>query len=190
MMHRRIATGLIISIMLLGQHSWGQAQAGSGTAVVKLQALQQQLQQQGKADQAAAAAMARKLGISARSELPNGKVLELQRINPAGKPIFYITNNLAAADTVSTDEVWNNSGAGLNLTGSGMTIAEWDAGAVEVDHPDLWPRATQIDVPAELSGHSTHVAGTLIGSGVSLYLQARGMAYEALLRAYDWNLDS
>lgn len=190
MMHRTIAMGLILSTMLLGQHSWAQGGTGSGMAVVKLQALQQQLQQQGKADQAAAAALARKLGISTRRELPNGKLLELQRINPAGRPIFYITNNLSAADTVSTDEVWNNNGAGLNLTGAGMTIAEWDGGAVEVGHPDLWPRATQIDVPTEVSGHSTHVAGTLIGSGVSLYLQARGMAYDAQLRAYDWNLDS
>jgi len=159
-------------------------------ATVKLKALQQRLLQQGKADQAAAAALARKLGISSRRELPNGKVLELQRINAAGRPIFYISNNLSAADTVSTDEVWNNNGANLHLTGTGMTIAEWDAGAVEVEHPDLWPRATQIDVPSELSGHSTHVAGTLIGSGSSLYLQARGMAYEATLQAYDWNLDS
>jgi len=188
MMHRTIATGLFLSTLLLGTSGW--AQGGSGTATVKLQALQQQLQQKGRADQAFAKALARQVGIPSRRELPNGKVLELQRIDATGRPVFYITNNLSAADTVSTDEVWDNAGAGLFLLGNGMTIAEWDAGAVEVNHPDLWPRATQVDDPNELSGHSTHVAGTLIGSGESLYLQARGMAPAASLRAYDWNIDA
>jgi hypothetical protein len=122
--------------------------------------------------------------------LPIGKVLELQGIGADGRPLFYITNNYDAADTVSTDELWPGGSTGLNLTGIGLTIGEWDAGAVEVLHPDLYLRATQIDDPNEISGHSTHVAGTLIGSGTSLYLQARGMAYEADLVAYDWNLDA
>ncbi|MEH6590283.1 MAG: S8 family serine peptidase [Halioglobus sp.] len=188
MMHKIIVTGLLLAtVCIAGTTS---AQPRSAVATVKLQALHGQLQKRGQADQAAAAALAKQLGIPLRRVLPNGKVLELQRVDPHGRPIFYITNNYDAADTVSTDEVWPGGSVGINLTGSGLTIGEWDGGAVDVTHQDLWPRATQMDSPTELSDHSTHVAGTLIGSGASLYLQARGMAYDANLNAYDWNLDT
>jgi subtilase family protein len=187
-MQKKIITGFLLATLCIAGAA--SAQPRSTVATVKLQALHEQLQKQGQADQAAAAALAKQLGIPQRRVLPNGKVLELQRVTPNGRPIFYITNNYDAADTVSTDEVWPGGSVGLNLTGNGLTIGEWDAGAVEVGHPDLWPRATQIDTPSGLSDHSTHVAGTLIGSGTSLYLQARGMAYDANLNAYDWNFDT
>ena len=186
MVYRYLVTGLTAGALSLATAVWAQP----GTATVKLQALKTQLQQQVPANAAAVAAAAQRLGIEKRRVLPNGKVLELQSIGSDGRPVFYITNNYSAADTVGTDELWPGGALGLNLTGIDMTIGEWDAGAVEGDHPDLWPRVTQKDNPAEISAHATHVAGTLIGSGDSLYLQARGMAYRADLDAYDWNLDA
>lgn len=186
MLLRIMTLGFFLAASLTGSQGWAQGPVND-VATVKLQALQQRLQQRSRADDAAVAALARRLGIERRRVLPNGKVLELQRVGSDGRPVFYITNNYDAADTVSTDELWPGGAAGLNLTGSGMTLGEWDAGAVEVDHPDLWPRATQIDDPNHISDHATHVAGTLIGSGGSVYLQARGMAYQADLHAYDWN---
>jgi hypothetical protein len=130
------------------------------------------------------------LGTAKRRELPNGRVLELQRIVPGIGPVFYITNNIVAADTVSTDEIWPGGSAGLDLDGSGMTIAEWDGGAIFADHPDFTGRLTQVDGATEVSGHSTHVAGTLIGGGDWLFPDSRGMAYAAHLDAYDWNSDT
>lgn len=58
----------------------------------------------------------------------------MQRFGTGSRPIFYITNNVDAADTVSTDEVRPGGAAGLNLDGSDMTIGEWDDGAVYADH--------------------------------------------------------
>ena len=124
-----------------------------------------------------------------RRILPGDRVLELQRIASGNRPVFYITNNIVAADTVSTDEVWPGGSGGLSLNGSGMTIAEWDGGAVYADHFDLAGRVLQVDGATEISGHSTHVAGTLIGSG-TLLIDTRGMAYAANLKAYDWNSDT
>ena len=118
-------------------------------------------------------------------------MLELQRIAPGLGPVFYITNNYDAADTVSTDEVWPGATLDPGLTGSGMTIGEWDGGAVLGTHSDLLGRVNQVDGVTEVSAHSTHVAGTLIGAGAHpFYPQARGMAYAASLEAHDWNSDT
>lgn len=163
---------------------------GKATRTAHLRSLVEQLQERDREDRQRAAAMARQLGIPLRRELPKGAVLELRRVTPAGKPVFYTTYNVDAADTVSTDEVWPGGSAGLLLTGNGMRIGEWDAGAVLAEHPDLYPRVSQVDGATLVSNHSTHVAGTLIGAGTAQRPEARGMAYEALLDAYDWWADS
>jgi hypothetical protein len=154
-----------------------------------LQALAEQLRQRDAADRKQVREFARGLGIPIRRELPNGRILELQRIAPGIGPVFYITNNVDAADTVSTDEVWPGGSAGLDLDGSGMILGEWDGGAVFSEHPDFDTRLTQVDGATLVSEHSTHVAGTLIGNG-ELLAEARGMAYAADLHAYDWISDT
>jgi hypothetical protein len=70
-----------------------------------------------------------------------------------------------------------------------MTVGEWDGGAI-YNHTDFIGRLTQVDGATDVSGHSTHVAGTLIGAGDGLEPRSKGMAYEAQLDAYDWNSDT
>ncbi|HET6563956.1 MAG TPA: S8 family serine peptidase [Xanthomonadales bacterium] len=168
---------------------WAQSPAAQATRSTKLLNLSQQLKQRDASNRQQALERARQMGIPARRQLPGGGVLELQRIVPGIGPVFYITNNLDAADTVSTDEVWPGGSAGLGLDGSGMTMAMWDGGAIVPGHPDFAGRLEQVDGASEVSGHSTHVAGTLAGSGANFY-QAVGMAYAADLNAYDWNSDT
>ena len=171
-----------------------QSDVALATRTTKLQALSEALKKRDENDRARAQAWANRAGIPLRRELPNGRLLELQRITPGIGPVFYITNNLDAADTVSTDDIWPGGPAGLALDGTGMTLGEWDGGAV-AEHPDFDSRLTQVDGATAVSNHSTHVAGTLMGSGQGLYdiqgnYAARGMAYSALLHAYDWNSDT
>ncbi|MDH4019347.1 MAG: S8 family serine peptidase, partial [Xanthomonadales bacterium] len=106
-------------------------------------------------------------------------------------------NNIYAADTVSTDEIWPGGTAGLNLSGTGFTIGEWDAGAI-ANHTEFTGRLTQVDIsdiiskfapdPVIPSNHSTHVAGTLAAAGD--YAPATGMAHDANLHAHDWDFDT
>ncbi|MCF8235827.1 MAG: S8 family serine peptidase [Bacteroidales bacterium] len=102
-------------------------------------------------------------------------------------PQYYTTHNADAAISISTDLVYPSGGIGLSLTGSGITLREWDAGGVLETHQEFGNRVTQIDSPGSTHYHATHVAGTMIASGVQS--QAKGMAYEADLRAFDWNSD-
>ncbi|MFZ4508127.1 MAG: S8 family serine peptidase [Fimbriimonas sp.] len=102
-------------------------------------------------------------------------------------PKYLKTQNLNAADTVSTDELWPGGTSGLNLTGNGVRLGVWDGGRVQTAHPEFGGRAVQRDSPSSTSGHATHVAGTMVASGI--VAAARGMSYQANLDCYDWNGD-
>jgi hypothetical protein len=182
--------GIVLGIFYAGGETAAQSEVALATRAAKLQALSEKLKKRDRKDRQQVQEWTNRTGIPLRRELPNGKILELQRFVPGAGPVFYVTNNVDAADTVSTDAVWPGGSAGLSLDGSGMTVGEWDGGAVLADHPDLYGRVTQVDGTTAISDHATHVAGTLIGAGVALLPQARGMAHAAHLNAYDWNTDS
>jgi len=118
----------------------------------------------------------------------NGSVtIELQYIDERGFPQYYVTNNANSAKTISTNRVHSGGGAGLSLDGSGVTVREWDAGGVRTSHQEFGGRAAYDDGGYGYHSHSTHVAGTIIASGVDA--SAKGMAPSASLRAFDWNYD-
>ncbi len=121
----------------------------------------------------------------------NGTLIELQGVRENGKPLYYITHNSDAAESISTYEVHSGGAAGLALDGTGMTIGEWDGGDVHATHQEFnntgSSRVTDKDGDGSDSWHATHVAGTLIAGGIDA--DAKGMAFNASLDAYDWNSD-
>lgn len=190
MMNKRLLKlVVVITVMALGFEAVAQSDIALATRKAQLLELSSKLKQRDQNNRQVARDYARRAGIAVRRELPNGGVMELQRIAPGVGPVFYITNNLDAADSVSSDEIRPGRSAGLSLEGDGMTVAEWDGGAI-YNHSDFIGRLTQVDNPSAVSGHSTHVAGTLIGAGDGLEPRSKGMAYKAHLDAYDWNSDT
>jgi hypothetical protein len=129
--------------------------------------------------------LADSLGLEVRVETDDGRVIELMRFEN-GMPVYYSTRNLVGAQTISTDKVWPGGGAGLALNGSGEILRIWDGGRVRDTHQEFGSRVTNVD-GGSLSFHATHVAGTMIASGV--FDSAQGMAGQAMLRAFDWNND-
>ena len=113
---------------------------------------------------------------------------ELMYIDAAGQPQYYVTHNLNAAATISTNQVQPGGSTGYGLDGSGMTLHEWDADGVLLNHQEYSGRVVQGDATTTTHYHSTHVAGTMIASGVNG--SARGMAPAASLRAFDWDSDA
>lgn len=113
--------------------------------------------------------------------------VSLHGLDASGQPEYYATDNLTAARSTSTDRVWSQGGTGLQLSGQGHDMGEWDGGSVRTTHREFGNRATQADTPSTPSSHATHVGGTLAGAGVDA--SAKGMAFRADLKAYDWSND-
>jgi hypothetical protein len=106
-----------------------------------------------------------------------------------GNLVFITSDNVAAADTISLDNLWPGGSSPLpDVTGAGRTIGIWEAGGgVFGNHVELNGRVTQMDNPILDNlplhhSHATQVAGTLAGSGTRAI--ARGGAYQSTLRAY------
>ena len=123
-------------------------------------------------------------------QLKADRDIELMFIDEHGLPKYLAVENLTAARTISTDDVWPGGSTGFNLSGAGTVfgkLAVWDGGGVRWTHRELTGRVLQVDNPSTTHYHSTHVAGTMIATGVTG--QAKGMSYQAVLGAYDWNND-
>ncbi|MCK4606851.1 MAG: S8 family serine peptidase, partial [candidate division Zixibacteria bacterium] len=117
--------------------------------------------------------------------------IQLMYINERGHPVYYGTDNLDAARTISTDDVWPGGSGGFSLVGSGTGLGRlsvWDAGGVRTTHQEFGGRVTQMDSPSGTHYHSTHVAGTMIAAGVDP--NAKGMSFAGTLAAYDWDSDN
>jgi hypothetical protein len=137
-------------------------------------------------EKAIAIRFADSVGIPWRQENEDGSITELMRLKN-GMPMYYITHNANGASVINTSNVYPGGSDGLNLTGTGQTLGIWDGGKVRDTHQELAGRVVQKDGATSLSDHATHVAGTMIASGITA--SAKGMSYQAGLDAYDWNDD-
>ncbi len=164
------------------------AQAPPGGAdVVALRARSRALTARFTQGHADAVQWAARQGIAnLRRTQADGTVSELM-ILENGRPIFYITENANAADTVSADEIQTGGATGLDLDGDGVGLHIWDSGALLTTHQELTGRVT-LGESVPTSNHSTHVAGTMMASGVNA--SARGMAPMATIKSYDFANDS
>ncbi len=75
------------------------------------------------------------------------------------------------------------------LDGSGVTVLVYDGGVALASHPDFGGRLTVRDFSG-LSDHSTHVAGTIGGSGAGSGGTYRGMAPAVRIESYGYQYDS
>jgi len=135
--------------------------------------------------------VAKSLGIPVFYTENDNRVLILQRLGYNNLPIYYATDNLNAAATISADQVWTNDNDYPSLTGEGIEINLWDGGSVLSTHQELQngpgTRIIMRDTGIPLSNHSTHIAGTMIASGIDA--NARGMAGKATIKGWDLNND-
>jgi hypothetical protein len=124
----------------------------------------------------------------------NGGVAVLTGISETGIPEYTSTeSNLFAAHTTGASQLWNNTALGINVTGSSSFLTDklaiWDGGPLLTTHNEFSSRVVLRDNSAlAVSGHATHVAGTMIAKGNNI--SAKGMAFEAPnIHSYDFSND-
>ena len=111
-------------------------------------------------------------------------LVEFQRIDAMGSPIYFTQTNERSAITISSHQLRPGEASGLNLTGKELEIGVWDGGILFDTHDFFQSRARNED-NGSISAHSTHVAGTLAGnSSNDIY---DGIALEANLKGYIWD---
>lgn len=146
-----------------------------------------------EANYAKALSLAKRKGWDLTILSRDGRKGVLVGVDDFGFPKYYMTNNnTIAAATTRASQLWPGGATGLNLSGSSTYLKNklgiWDGGSVLGSHVELTGRITQKDNPSSSSDHSTHVAGTMIASGVNS--SAKGMAYGSLgIVAYDFTSD-
>jgi len=107
-----------------------------------------------------------------------------------GRPLYYVTNNVEAAVSVGADRIRDLSP--WDLDGEGFIVGIWDGASVCPDHPEFQDaqglsRVTAREA-AEISGHATHVVGTIAARGLDP--AAKGMAPRVRIESYNWDDDT
>lgn len=108
-----------------------------------------------------------------------------------GELKYYKTRNNNPTDgsiqTARAQYLSEGSGLNLNIQGQGMIVGIWDGGQPRDSHESLTGRVISKDGTVSWHFHATHVAGTMVSSGVNP--STKGFAPAANLWANDWAYD-
>lgn len=164
------------------------AQVATNIQVLKNAAQGISLKERSEYTKAMLLAKQRNWPLSIRSK--DGRLATLVGVDAFNFPKYFVTeNNSIAAATTRTNQLWPGGASGLNLSGNAANIKNkigvWDGGGVLLNHIELTGRVTQKDNPSISDNHATHVAGTMIATGLNS--SAKGMSFGAQgLIAYDF----
>ena len=183
---------LAFSIGANAQNEYEVSKIRSKSDLTKLQTLRQDLSKKAVSEKEEAMVMAKQKGWKSRFTTDDGRLVELERVVD-GKPIYYTTFNVDAAESTRTDHLHNGGSLGLNLMGQDMTAHVWDGGVARASHQEYdgaggTNRFSIGDGSSTLNFHAAHVTGTIIASGVQS--AAKGMAPNAKAIGHDWNSDT
>lgn len=126
-------------------------------------------------------------GWTLSTELSNGGYEELEQLGPDGAPIYYTTYNDNVVYTSRSNALYQNGDLHLDVDGLGMYVGVWDSGKALLSHQELNGRVQNGDDAKRVSGHATHVLGTILAAGVDP--KAKGVAFNAEGVSYDWSND-
>lgn len=119
----------------------------------------------------------------------DGSYKELMKLTPDGFPLYFSTDNAAAAKSTRANQLHTGGSLGLNLNGENMVARVWDGGIVRRTHNSFSNRVTTVDDPSgtTYNFHATHVTGTIMASDLSA--ATKGMAWKATARTFEWTND-
>ncbi len=96
-------------------------------------------------------------------------------------PYYYFETNLKAAQTIQVHNLWKGGSSSLNLSGNNIVIGQWEASTLPlISHRELIGKISYQE-PGSPGKHGSHVAGTLVASGIDP--AAKGMAPSATIHS-------
>lgn len=117
----------------------------------------------------------------------DGVEKEIYDVDESGNISYAETTNLGSSVTIGTNKLYNGGSLGMNLQGQGMTVGVWDSGPALETHVEFANFRVNIFDFIDYSNHGTHVIGTVLAGGNNI--AARGIAFQANGRSFDWNND-
>jgi len=125
---------------------------------------------------------AKEKGLKMTGRHADGRGYSLIDFDENDQPVYLQEENVNAAITTAANEVRSNPTYN-GVTGSSITIGLWEASGIpRLTHREFGDRITVEDGTSTLSGHASHVAGTLIAEGRNSSIM--GMAPEAKILAF------
>ena len=97
------------------------------------------------------------------------------------QPLYDRDDNVEAAISIGTNLIRDD--AVFSLDGEGLIIGLWEVSIPRLTHTEIAGRISVADGTTETSSHATHVAGTLIATGLNA--DVKGMAPRAKLIAHN-----
>lgn len=169
----------------------------NANARVSITALQQQSQRKFEQEEKKVQEFLAKNPQQSRSFVKNGSVYFLKYIDTKGNPVYINTKNRASGELIKANQLYSGGSVGVNITGTGMIVGVWDGGQVRATH-ELLSGKVAMQPGQTLDGstnnytgnnHQTHVSGTIVGKDIANQPSARGIAYNATAKNYDYNND-
>ena len=137
--------------------------------------------------------LAKKKGIPLQQNIGKGRTLTFQGFSEIGEALYLRPeSNAQAAKMTKTNLLYPGGSLNIGITGKSDSVkgklGMWDGGGVLTSHQEFGGRAVAQQSITGTNEHSTHVAGILVAGGVSP--SAKGMAYEADLKVWDYSNDN
>ncbi|WP_350284204.1 S8 family serine peptidase [uncultured Croceitalea sp.] len=117
----------------------------------------------------------------------DGTVVSLNDIGDDGTLLFYTTQASPTSKVSRAEALYKGGTLDLDITGYGMQVGVWDAGAALTTHQEFDGRVFNTDGTDAIDSHGTMVTGTIVASGIKQ--KAQGIAYEAQALTHDWRRD-
>lgn len=115
----------------------------------------------------------------------DGNDKQLIGSDESGRPMYYTTLNAGAAQMTKANTLYAGGSAGLNISGQNMVIGQWDYSKPRTTHELLSGKIIYNSSQNQtITRHSTNIAGTMVGNNGEA--EAKGIAFNATLHAYDW----
>lgn len=116
----------------------------------------------------------------------DGTVVSLNGLGDDGTLLYYTTHLNSDPRVSRADALYPNGDMELQLSGEGLTVGIWDAGAALTTHQEFDSRVDNSD-NSEIDNHTTLVTGAVVSSGVKQ--KAKGIAFAAKAMTNDWSRD-